>query len=89
MLRDRDALTGMLRSGLLHLTLEQRRAESSIAATHFQSAMREAERLGDEVLEVVRSWCVLNLSGGCRSCPNAINGLGGQKRPTCPKIHTL
>jgi chromosome partitioning protein len=53
MLRDRDALTGMLRSGLLHLTLEKRRAESSIGATHFRSAMREAEKLVDEVLEVV------------------------------------
>lgn len=53
MLRDRDALTGMLRSGLLHLTLEKRRSESAIAATHFHSAMREAERLVDEVLEVV------------------------------------
>ena len=53
MLRDRDALTGMLRSGMLHLTLEKRRAESAIMATHFRSAMREAERLVDEVLEVV------------------------------------
>ena len=52
-LRERDALTGMLQSGLLHLTLEQRRAQSTFAATHFQSAMREADRLVDEVLEIV------------------------------------
>ena len=53
MLRDRYALSGMLHAGLLHLTLEQRRVQSPIAATHFQSAMREADRLVDEVLEVV------------------------------------
>lgn len=52
-LRERDALTGMLQTGLLHLSLEQRRAQSSFAATHFQSAMREADRLLDEVLELV------------------------------------
>lgn len=53
MLRDRDALTGMLHAGLLHLTLEKRRAKSAIAATHFLSAMREADRLTDEILELV------------------------------------
>jgi chromosome partitioning protein len=55
MLRDRDALTGMLQTGLLHLALEKRRAESPIAATHFQSAMKEANRLVEEVLDIVET----------------------------------
>lgn len=52
-LGERDALTGMLQSGLLHLSLAQRRAQSSFAATHFQSAMREADSLVDEVLKLM------------------------------------
>lgn len=51
-LRERDALAGMKRTGMLHLTLAARQADpmGRISAKHFQMAMSEASRLADDVL---------------------------------------
>ncbi len=53
LVRDRDALAGIGRDGMLHLTLAQAEAVSRFHATHFRSAMAEAGQLGAEVIELL------------------------------------
>lgn len=52
-LRDRDALAGIGRDGMLHMTLAKAETISKFHATHYRSAMAEANQLATEVIDLL------------------------------------